>query len=184
MKKVLSIIVLAVMACVFMVGCKEQINTTFVFEFIAGEDLLDFVVPTAEVVNAQNEKITIQLSKSILKDDSEGLVGNPDGKKYLVWEYKIELKGKEHQRDMKISYQKKNDQPTIDNDKQYNMLHSLRSHKEYSNTTYISGDEHNLSLTIGGEGSAITNSNSVNGEDMEEYIKNLVKNPDYKLEAE
>lgn len=172
------------MACVFMVGCKEQINTTFVFEFIAGEDLLDFVVPTAEVVNAQNEKITIQLSKSILKDDSEGLVGNPDGKKYLVWQYEITLKGKEHQRDMKISYQKKNDQPTIDKDKRYNMLHSLRSHKEYSNTTYISGDEHNLSLTIGGEGSAITNSNSVNGEDMEEYIKNLVKNPDYKLEAE
>lgn len=183
MKKVLSIIALAVMACVFMAGCKEQINTTFVFEFVAGEDLLLFVVPTAEVVNAQNEKVSIELTKSVLKEDSEGLVGNPDGKKYLVWKYEITLKGKEHQRDMKISYQKRSEHPKIDSDKQYNMLHLLRSHKEYSNSTYFDGEETSISITVGGD-NIPTNSNSVNGEDLEEYIEYLVKNPDYKLEAE
>jgi len=164
-------------------GAKSKSTQPF-FEFIAGEDLLDFVVPTAEVVNAQNEKVSIELTKSMLKEDSEGLVGNPDGKKNLVWQYEIALKGKGHQRDMKISYQKKGDRPEIDSNKQYNMVHLLRSHKEYSNTTYIPGDEYNLSLTIGGENSTITNSNSVSGEDMEQYIEYLVKNPDYKLEAE
>ncbi|MBR1786562.1 MAG: hypothetical protein IJ756_05305 [Paludibacteraceae bacterium] len=184
MKKVFSIFAISIVAGMAMTGCqKNKTNTTFTFKFVAGEHLIDYVVPTAEYIDAQGEKRSVEITKTMLKEDSEGLVGNPNGKKYLVWQCDITLEGKGHQRDMKISYQKRNDHPDIDAERQYNMVHSISSYKTYSNTNYFPGEKTDLYITIGGDYSNI-DPTSVSGKDMETYIEYLMQHTDYKLETE
>ena len=178
------------MTCFGLIGCKnkchepdpilepipEPVDTlVFGFTLTCSEDFLDYITPVATYIDEHNVEQKIEILKSAfsLFPNNEGDESQP-----VLYSWKKEIKLANTltgQRDMQVSYQKKVDAPTIDDEKIYIMCHWLYSEK------ILKRKDGKTEATIDVK---IQNKNrqDVQGKNLPQYFEYIEKNPEYAKE--
>lgn len=164
----------------FFTSCGKSLAFTFRLE--CGEDLLDFVTPTATFVDAKGSVQSIELTKDLftkLTNESE-LVGDGVDAKIPVtykWSKVLSTSMKATQRDMRITYRLRDSRPQINADKQYFMKHYLSG--TYATESWLGGGaEISSTISLSIDGSDLY---KVSGDKMNEFLQDLIENPDYEI---
>lgn len=169
---------LIAIVCMVLASCKSEVVFTFTLQ--CSEDFLDFVIPTAVYLDEKGVEQSIELTSNLFTKvtNEEDLVGKGNDSKTPItyeWKQSIRIPGETAQRDMRVSYRLRDNHPEIVESNEYIMKHHL------SSTCYISK----------GLYSGIPKSSNiefiftviVKGEELEEYLQDVIANPDYSMET-
>lgn len=156
---------------------EPESRITFNFSLQCSEELLDFVSPSATFIDAEGKECSVEIPKSeFVKIDNTGLVQNEGGTMYN-WKKQIILLGvTTAQRDMRVTYNLRDNAPLIDIDKTYTMIHELECgyEKKTGSRTYTDNSSIAINLTING-----SSTNEISGSNLKAYLDNLVQDSDY-----
>lgn len=178
MKKSFFQFALIAIAFVVLTSCKSEVKFNFTLE--CSEDFLDYLIPTAVYLDENGVEQSIELSSNLFTKvtNEKDLVGGGDNSRVPVlyeWKHSITIPGKSAQRDMRVSYRLADNYPEPLDSKEYIMRHHLYSTYIVSRGLYPgveTSSHYNLVFTV-----------AVKAEELEEYLQEVIAQPDYTMET-
>ena len=159
---------------------QQRVDTLlFQFTLTCSEEFINFIIPTATYIDANGVEQNVEISNSsfVLATNNDGLIYQSNPVLY-TWTQKIVIPNmRTGQRDMRITYKKRNDAPNIDSEKTYVMYHQLSSGytiilKEGGKTSNFN----NVTVTLDG---IDPYRKDIKGENLPAYLEDIKNDSDY-----